>query len=75
MKAIILNLKLVFIYITQIIVNAFSNDLVLNAGQHNYFEMFLTAFTIECKTFICSIIDFTAFTELVKDFILLSSLK
>lgn len=29
---------------------AFCNDLVLFAGQHNYFEMFLIAFCIELKS-------------------------
>lgn len=42
------------IEVINLINNTFCNDLVLNAGQHNYFEMFLVAFAVEVKTTLMS---------------------
>lgn len=43
-------IKILGIEVINLINNTFCNDLVLNAGQHNYFEMFVVAFAIELKS-------------------------
>lgn len=45
----IIFLKNLFLSSFQLLLNTFSNDLVLYAKQANYFEMFLVAFAVELK--------------------------
>jgi hypothetical protein len=45
----IIILKNLFLSSFQLLLNTFSNDLVLYAKQANYFEMFLVAFAVELK--------------------------
>ncbi|MCG9790951.1 hypothetical protein [Flavobacterium algicola] len=35
-----------------LMVSTFTNDLLINATQSNYFEMFLLSLTVECKNVI-----------------------
>lgn len=47
--AVVLILKNLLLSAVQLLLNTFSNDLVLYAKQANYFEMFLVAFAVELK--------------------------
>ncbi|WP_264544811.1 MULTISPECIES: hypothetical protein [Flavobacterium] len=47
-------ISLIIIKVIKSFFGALCNDLVLFAGHHNYFEMFLIAFCIELKSTIFS---------------------